>query len=80
MTNSEIIAAVERWQTDTRLHPLTCRTCGEVHHERLKPIEKAGHVLLECPYCERCEVNIPDVVLEWDGDLHCFILQSRQSA
>ena len=67
MTNSEIIAAVERWQTDPRLHPLTCRNSKA--HAPLKPIEKAGQIILECPNCESCEVSIPDVVLQWNGDL-----------
>jgi hypothetical protein len=68
MTNSEIIAAVERWQTDPRLYPLTCRTSNDVH-AALKPIEKGGQILLECPICGCCEAEIPDVVLEWNGDL-----------
>ena len=68
MTNSEILAAVERWQTDPRLHPLTCCT-SNVIHAPLKPIEKAGQVILECPNCGHCEVQIPDVVLQWNGDL-----------
>ncbi len=77
MTNSEIIAAVERWQTDSRLHPLTCRTCSQLH-EPLKPVEKAGQVILECPCCAQCELNIPEVVLDWDGNLSWLILRNPQ--
>lgn len=68
MTNPEIIAAVERWQTDSRLHPLTCCN-GSQCHAPLKPIEKAGQIMLECPDCEYCQATIPDVVLEWNGEL-----------
>ena len=67
MTNTEIIAAVERWQNDPRLHPLTC--CNSTVHAPLKPIEKSGHIMLECPNCEYCQDSIPDVVLQWNGDL-----------
>ena len=68
MTNQEIITAVVRWQTDPRLHPLTCCNSYQVHAP-LEPIEKAGKIVLACPNCEYCQESIPDVVLEWDGDL-----------
>ena len=68
MTNPEIIAAVERWQTDPRLCPLTCRASGDVHGP-LQPIEKDGHIMLVCPNCGCSEDEIPDVVLKWNGDL-----------
>ncbi len=51
MTNAEIIAAVERWQTDPRLHPVTCGQYSQ-KHAPLKPVEKGGEVILECPNCE----------------------------
>ena len=72
MTNSEIIAAVERWQTDTRLLPLTCCKSYEIHAP-LKPIEKDGHIVLACPVCEYRQDSIPDVVLEWNGDLSSLL-------
>jgi hypothetical protein len=72
MTNSEIIAAVARWQADPRLYPLTCRTHNH-GHELLQPVEKAGQVVLECPNCEYCQPTIPDAVLEWDGNLAWFL-------
>jgi len=68
MTNQEIIAAVERWQTDPRLYPLTCCSSSQVHAP-LRAVEKGGQILLECPNCEYCQASIPDVVLQWDGNL-----------
>jgi hypothetical protein len=68
VTNPEIIAAVERWQTDSRLYPLTCRIDGQVHAP-LQPIERGGQIILVCPDCGHREAQIPDVVLEWNGDL-----------
>jgi hypothetical protein len=67
MTNQEIIAAVERWQTDARLYPLTC--CTSTTHAPLEPIEKGGQIVLACPNCDYCQAAIPDMVLEWNGDL-----------
>lgn len=72
MTNPEIIAAVERWQADPRLHSLTCRDHNLIHAP-LVPVEKAGSVILECPSCGYCELNIPEAVFVWDGNLAGFI-------
>ena len=68
MTNPEIIAAVERWQTDPRLYPMICRTSAMIHAP-LQPIERAGQIQLVCPDCGHCENQIPNVVLEWNGEL-----------
>ena len=72
MTNPEIIAAIERWQTDPRLYPLTCCTSA-VTHTPLQPIEKAGQIILVCPDCGHRKHDIPEDVLEWNGDLSCFL-------
>jgi hypothetical protein len=72
MTNQEIIAAVERWQTDPRVHPLTCCNSSQAHGP-LKAIEKGGQIVLECPRCEYCQASIPDAVLQWDGNLSGFL-------
>ena len=66
MTNEEIIAAVNRWQADPRLRPMTCGNSREGHLP-LKPIERAGRVILVCSNCEYSQVFIPDVVLQWNG-------------
>jgi hypothetical protein len=72
MTNPEIIAAIERWQTDPRVYPLTCCTSREVHTP-LKPIERAGQIILVCPDCGHRELQIPEAILEWTGDLSGFL-------
>jgi hypothetical protein len=72
MTNPEIIAAIERWQTDPRLHPLTCCASDEIHTP-LKPVEKGGDIILVCPDCGHRQFQIPAAVFEWNGDLSCFL-------
>jgi hypothetical protein len=72
MTNSEIIAAVVRWQTDSRLHPLTCGNHDQ-DSEPLIPIENGGRVILQCPKCAFRQAAIPDAVLEWNGNLLWFL-------
>ena len=72
MTNSEIIAAVERWQADTRVHSLTCQNHNQ-SDALLKPVEKSGQVMLVCPDCGYCQLSIPDAVLQWDGNLSGFL-------
>ena len=72
MTNPEIIAAVERWQTDPRLYPLTCCASDQIHTP-LKAIERAGHIILVCPDCGHRVHQVPEAVLEWNGDLSGFL-------
>lgn len=61
MSNAEIVAAVNRWQTDARLVPLTC--CVGTKHRNLRPIEVNGRVMLACPDCDFRQ-DVPDVVLK----------------
>jgi hypothetical protein len=63
MSNAEIIAAVNRWQTDLRLVPLTC--CVGTKHRHLVPSEVEGQVILTCPDCDYRQDHIPDVVLRF---------------
>ena len=76
MTNQQIIAAVERWQTDPRLYPLTCCASPEMHAP-LRPIERDGQIILACPNCEYSQKSIPEVVLEWNGDLSWLLGTTR---
>ena len=71
MTNPEIIAAIERWQSDSRLYPLTCCT-SPVAHTPLQPVERAGQIILVCPDCGH-RTRVPEDVFEWKGDLSGFL-------
>ena len=61
MSNAEIIAAVNRWQTVGYLQPLTCEQ--DSTHRPLVPLEHDGQVQLLCPDCSYRQTSIPDVVL-----------------
>ena len=65
MTNEQIIAAVNRWQSDPRLHPLTCWVGSK--HRNLVPAEIKGKVILRCPDCDYWQEHIPEVVLRPTG-------------
>jgi hypothetical protein len=60
-TNAEIIASVEKWQANGRVHPLTCARdkCGA----DLRPEEQEGKVVLVCPTCDYVQRWIPGVCL-----------------
>ncbi len=81
MTNAEIIAAVNRWQTDARLHPLTC--CVGDKHRHLTPVEVEGKVILACPDCEYRQDYVPEVVLRYAAqatDLTGFVIDAKDEA
>ncbi len=59
MTNAEIIAAVNRWQT-APVHPLTCGT--DSNHRVLVPLEQAGTVILACPECDYRQAIAPTLL------------------
>ena len=61
MSNAEIIAAVNRWQSDPSLLPLTC--CVGSKHRNLIPVEAEGRVNLACPDCDFRQ-DVPEVVLK----------------
>jgi hypothetical protein len=66
--------AIEKWQEDNRVHPLTCGTCN---HVNLKPCIEAtgGHIslssqagskiVLECPQCDYKQEYVPECVYRW---------------
>jgi hypothetical protein len=60
MTNAEIIAAVDKWQRDPRLHPLTCKL--DSTHQKLDAREVDGKVILTCPDCAYRQTYIPWIV------------------
>jgi hypothetical protein len=63
VNNDEKIKAIEAWQANEELHPLTC---GEdSNHHPLRPDEdENGSVILRCPDCDYTQDNIPSVVFE----------------
>ena len=79
MTNAEIVAAVNRWQTDARLVPLTC--CVGVKHRSLTPVEVNGQVILACPECDFRQ-DVPEVVLKaatgQTADLTGFFTETKK--
>ena len=61
LTNQEIIQRVNAWQSNPRIHPLTCK--NNSNHALLEPKEEDGKVVLECPTCGYVQNWIPDVIL-----------------
>ena len=61
MTNAQIIAAVDKWQRDPRLHPLACKIDGT--HQKLEAREVEGKVILACPDCGFRQTYIPWIVM-----------------
>lgn len=59
----EIIEAVNEWQNDEFLHPLTCG--NDSNHEKLIPhMTREGFVVLKCLDCDYIQDWIPEIVLE----------------
>jgi hypothetical protein len=61
MTDAEILFAINSWQTDPRVHPLTCGF--NPRHQPLEGVVTDTGVELRCPECEYRQTNIPDAVL-----------------
>lgn len=58
--NEELIAAINAWQQDTMIHPLTCG--NDSRHALLYPVEEKGRVVLRCRDCDYRQEWIPGVV------------------
>ena len=65
MSNAEMIAAINRWQNERLVHPLTCMT--DSCRGKLIPVERMGSIVLSCPSCGCRQSFIPDVVLTFTG-------------
>jgi hypothetical protein len=61
MTNQDKISAVECWQADQTVHPLTCISSK---HGSLVPVEKGKEVVLLCTVCGYYQEFIPNAVFE----------------
>jgi hypothetical protein len=61
MTNAEIIEAVNRWQSNGMIHPLTCGNNSQ-WHTILRPVEADGRVVLVCPDCDYRQVLSQDLI------------------
>lgn len=78
LSNAEMIAAVNRWQGERLVHPLTCR--ADNCHGKLIPVERLNRVVLLCPDCGLRQAFIPDVVLLFGGpspELVAFMKHAR---
>ena len=62
MTNKEIIEAVEMWQANNEMHPLTCGYSSE--HSPLIVRDIEGHIILSCLDCLYAQETIPKVVIK----------------
>lgn len=58
--NEELIAAINDWQQDATIHPLTCG--NDSRHALLYPVEENGRVVLRCRNCDYRQEWIPGVV------------------
>jgi hypothetical protein len=65
MNVAAIIIAVQTWQTDARVHPLTCG--NDKGHRLLYASEVNGRVVLLCPDCDYEQTLIPEIVLRRTG-------------
>ena len=61
MEQHEQIKAVEAWQSNGTMHPLTCGINSE---HILVPRVKNGEVTLGCPKCDYTQDLIPEAVYE----------------
>lgn len=59
------IAAIRRWQSNPKVHPLTCGKDGS--HALLRPsLESEGQIVLLCPDCDYRQVQIPRAIFGED--------------
>ena len=78
MSNAEMIAAVNRWQSEPLVHPLICRA-GDCRG-KLIPVERLKTVMLLCPECGLRQSFIPEVVLMFAGpspELVAFVKRDK---
>ncbi len=66
MTTAQIIAAVDKWQADPKLVPLTCKT--DSTHGKLDAREVDGKAVLACSTCGYRQTYIPWIVMNADGN------------
>jgi hypothetical protein len=59
MTNEEKLIAIDSWQNDIRMHPMTCGTLS--HHPPLSGSVRKGEVILICNVCSYTQ-EVPDLV------------------
>ncbi len=62
MTNDQKVKAIEEWQKNDRMHPMTCGMDSK--HELLVPRTEDGTVVLKCPTCGLRQHYVPDIVYE----------------
>jgi hypothetical protein len=55
------IAAVQAWQANETVHPLTCG--NDSSHRLLEAVKQGRKVFLKCPDCEYVQADIPYVVV-----------------
>lgn len=65
MSNADVIAAVERWQSEPLVQALICRSTG--CSGKLVPFERRHRVVLSCPVCGEYQSLIPEIVLAFKG-------------
>lgn len=57
LEKNQIKEAIELWQNNILMHPMTC-VCGE----ELKAKSRKNKVLLVCPKCKKEQKNLPEAV------------------
>jgi len=60
--NSVIMKAVEEWQANETIHPLTCGI--DSNHRPLKAVGRDGKVILICLDCEYTHTAVPECVIK----------------
>ncbi len=61
-SNEEIIKAIESWQANDWVHPLTCG--NNSLHENLIPVVQDGTIVLKCTDCDYVQTYIPEMFLK----------------
>jgi ribA/ribD-fused uncharacterized protein len=64
MSNEELIKAIELYQNDSNVHPLTCGD-DSTHEPTLVPREENGEVILVCRVCGYKQKYIPMCVIDY---------------
>lgn len=65
-TPERIVAAIESWQADPYVHPLTCGWDSQ-NHRPLRPRRDGDQVVLVCEDCDYVQRWVPAVVLGRTG-------------
>jgi hypothetical protein len=75
----KLLDAIEAWQGNPNIHPLTCGNCSDVSLEgKAEPTsdfvslssQEGSKVYLKCPECDYTQENIPECVYQWYIDTH----------